>query len=92
MPRPSNPIPSVQMLVRVPQDLWARLTAYLFSELEGRIPYGKQGEFVCERIREFFSLKQLDLAPYTGLEPGLFVVSGDAMSIEILRNKLEKQG
>lgn len=88
MPRPRNIIPTVNVHLMLPVDVHQRLTALLFSDLELRVPVGKTSAFVAERLREYFDAQRLDLAPYTGVHPGVFFVSADKASMEVLINKL----
>lgn len=43
-----------QLRTSIPEDLRAKLDAYLYSPLEQRIPKGAYQDFICSRIREFF--------------------------------------
>lgn len=54
MSRPPNIIPPTRLTLRLPEDVRARLDLYLWSELEGRVPFGRYQEFFLARIREFF--------------------------------------
>ncbi len=54
MPRPPAVIPAIPFQVRLPLDLKVELDAYLFSEAEGRIPYGAYTKFFENLTREFF--------------------------------------
>lgn len=53
MTRP-NIVRSVPLTTHLPEDIHARLTLYLFSEVEGRVPKGAYAKFFIERINEFF--------------------------------------
>ena len=55
MARPSRVIPSVNKNIAIPQDLCARLELELYSELEGRIPFGAQAKFFEQLLREHFA-------------------------------------
>jgi len=72
----------------LPPDAHARLLLHLHSDLEGRVPYGAYSSFFAERIREFFSHKHLDLAPWLNCEPGAFIVSGSPEAIRQLKSAL----
>lgn len=54
MARRKNAIPSVEVKIQVPTDLFARMKLELFSELEGKVPYGVQSEFINGLIREHY--------------------------------------
>ena len=89
MPRKPNLIPSVQLNVALPLDVHTRLSAHLYSPLEGRVPLGAYQRFLTELLRERFDGKSLDLAPYiVGGTPGAFVVSGRTEAIRALKYKL----
>lgn len=87
--RPPKPIPSVKLDSYISGDLHERLKAYLWSELEGRIPHGKLHEFLNARIREFFDHQHLDLAPYFGQPSETFVISGTPEAIALIKDRLE---
>lgn len=57
MARPKQTVPSVHKHIRIPEDLAVRMEAELFSELEGKIPQGAQGEFIAGLIREYYRKK-----------------------------------
>lgn len=89
MPRGRKPDldPSVPMQLKLPGTIWARVTAHLFSDLEGRVPKGKIQEFFVARIREYFEWRRLDLAPF-GFPPGFFV-AGPKEMIDIVEADLK---
>ena len=89
MSRRPNTIPSIMLNVALPQPTHTRLTLHLFSEVEGRVPLGAYQRFFCERIDEFFSNGQLDLAPWAGTDPGAFVVSGSPETLIVLAKALK---
>lgn len=89
MGRKPNLIPSVQLNVALAQDIHTQLTLHLYSELEGRVPLGAYQAFITERLREYFSDKHLDLAPYFPQVPtGVWTVSGSAEAILALKYRL----
>lgn len=51
MARTPKPVPTVRSTLYLPQDLHARLTMLLFSEIEGRIPHGDWSEWIALAIR-----------------------------------------
>jgi hypothetical protein len=87
--RRPNLIPTVRREIYLPEDLDARLTLELFSEAEGKVPYGASSEFLARLVREHFESGPLDLAPFAGTEPGAFVVRGRRESIIILEKTLK---
>ncbi len=89
MPRPTNTIPTVNLTVRLPQDIHARLALHLHSDLEGRIPFAAYQKFLTERIKEFFESDRLDLAPFAGTTPDAFVVRGSPEAVAVLRKALK---
>lgn len=89
MSRRPNLIPSVKLTTTLPLPIHSQLTAYLYSELENRVPLGAYQEFISTAVREFFDHKSLDLAPYiSGATPGAFVVRGTPEAILALKYKL----
>lgn len=90
MPRPKNLVPSQQLNVALPLPLYTRLGAYLYSDLEQRVPHGAYSRFLVNLLQGWFSQTQLDLAAYTHSDPGAFVVSGSPEAIEALRLTLER--
>ncbi len=83
-------VPTVLLHVALPLDVHTKLTAHLFSELEGRVPKGAYQTFLTEHLREIFAGKSLDLAPYVaGASPGAFVVKGSVEAILALKYRLE---
>lgn len=55
MGRKPNIIPSHQVCVRLPEDVYLKLMLHLHSEVEGRVPVGALQRFFMERITEYFS-------------------------------------
>jgi hypothetical protein len=54
MAKPKKVIPTVEKKISIPTDLCARIEMDLYSELEGRIPYGAQSEFIVGLIRSHY--------------------------------------
>jgi hypothetical protein len=55
MPRTPNITRPSKLTLHLPEDIRAKLDLYLFSEIEGRIPYAAYQKFLIERINEFFT-------------------------------------
>ena len=91
MGRPRYIVPSQQLNLAVPSDLFARLSLHLYSELEQRIPHGAFSRFICEQIREHFAHRYLDLAPFLGSESGVLIVQGHPEAIEQLEQLLKER-
>jgi len=89
MPKPKNLIPSVNLNLKLPEDIHGRVMLHLFSAAEGRVPLGAYRQFYMELVQAFFNNKQLDLAPFAGTEPGVCVVSGSPASISVLLKTLK---
>ena len=53
--RPAKTIPSTPINLSIPQDLYARLKLHLWSDVEGRVPHGKQSEFFEQLLRDYFN-------------------------------------
>lgn len=91
MPRPKLATPSIQLNVALPKPVFEQLSAHLYSELEGRVPYGAYSKFCAELITSYFRQQRIDLAPYAvGVElpSGVAVVSASPESAEILKSIL----
>ena len=54
MPRPKKTVPNIQKNIGLPKDLLDRLDIILFSEVEGRVPFGAYSEFFTNLLREYF--------------------------------------
>jgi hypothetical protein len=54
MSRPKRTIRTIYKNIALPEDLVAKLELELFSEVEGRIPFGAQQEFFVKLLREHF--------------------------------------
>ena len=56
MPRSKRITPGVRFNIwGMPQDLAARIHLSLYSEIEGRIPYGAVNEFFVSLVRDHFA-------------------------------------
>ena len=55
MPRPKKVIRTVFKNIGIPEDLNARMELELYSEVEGKIPFGAQQEFFSRLMREHFA-------------------------------------
>jgi hypothetical protein len=51
----------VKLTTTFPEDVRVKLDLHLFSTIEGRVPKGAYQTFLVDRIRTFFSNKQLQL-------------------------------
>jgi hypothetical protein len=89
MPRRPAVVPSEQLCVRLPADIRGWLDIYLFSEIEGRVPFGAYQAFLSRKIREEREWKQLSLEPY-GFPQGFFVVGPPTM-LDTLRAALKQR-
>lgn len=90
MTRRRNIVPSIQLNVALPEDIHDRMTLHLYSELEGRVPFGSYQRFLVERIKEYFSRSELDLAPWIGVSEGVYVVTGPKPTVEVLTKALDE--
>lgn len=84
MPRSPNPVPSVILKIRLPEDVHAQAHLLLYSPLEQKIPYAAWSNFIVARLREWFGHKELDLAPWLETQAGACVVRGSPESIRML--------
>lgn len=58
MAKPKKVIRSIQKNIAIPEDLVAYMDLHLYSDLEGRVPFGAYSTFVSQLIREFFNARQ----------------------------------
>lgn len=54
MARRASITPNIQLEIRIPEDLRAKLELHLWSDLEGRVPLGGYSKFFIERLKEYF--------------------------------------
>jgi hypothetical protein len=87
--RPRNISPTVDTHIFLPEELHGKVSLLLWSDVEGRVPYGKVTEFMVARIREFFAREKLDLGPYLGQPADVFVVHGEPDVLKMLETKLK---
>jgi hypothetical protein len=55
MGRPKQTIRHIYKTISLPEPLVARIELELFSEVEGKIPFGAQQEFFVGLITEYFA-------------------------------------
>jgi hypothetical protein len=55
MARPKKLIRTVYKNIAIPEDLAAKMELELYSEVEGKIPFGAQQEFFTGLLREYFN-------------------------------------
>jgi hypothetical protein len=58
MARQKNVIPTIEKKLQIAADLCARMELELYSDVEEKIPYGAQSEFINNLIREHY--KRID--------------------------------
>lgn len=90
MPARKNPVPTVKLTTTLPADVHDKLSLYLYSESECRIPKGAYQDFISARVREFFSHRRIDLAPFLGTDPGVCIISGAVDTIQLLEERLSR--
>lgn len=54
MARPTKTIRTVYKNIGLPEDLVAKMELELFSEVEGKIPFGAQQAFFTHLLKEYF--------------------------------------
>ena len=87
MSRRRNIMPTLSLHLKLPSDVHTRMTLHLYSELEGRVPFGAHQRFISELINDFFERRTLSLAPWTSSFDDLHV-SGSPASIVALEELL----
>ena len=63
MARPLKTIRTIYKNIGLPEDLVAMVELELYSELEGKIPFGAQQEFFTKLLRVYFAGKATTKAP-----------------------------
>lgn len=58
MPRIKQVTPSIDKHIHLPAELVARVELELFSELEGKVPFGAWQQFITKLIKEHFELAE----------------------------------
>ena len=53
MPRPRKAIRPVEKNISLPQDLVTRVDLELYSDLEGKVPFGAKSELVESLLRDW---------------------------------------
>ncbi len=56
MPRPPSPCPPKEVSVMLPQPLAQRLEAFLWSDLEQRVPYGARSDLIVSLLTNYLNL------------------------------------
>lgn len=90
MPRPRLIMPTVQINMRIAQDLIAKMNLELFSELEQRVPFAAQQKFLTTLLQQHFEEDVLDLAPWLGTPSGVFRIRGNPEVLSALSTHLSK--
>jgi hypothetical protein len=54
MARPKKTIRTIYKNIGIPEDLAAKMELELYSEVEGKIPFGAQQEFLTKLLRAYF--------------------------------------
>ena len=52
MPKPPNPIPSVEKNISIPSDIVSRVDRMLYDKLQARVPHGAWSRFITGLIRK----------------------------------------
>lgn len=89
MSKRASIIPSQQLNVALPLPLYTQLSAYLYSDLEQRVPHGAYSRFLIELLRRRFTERSLDLAPFAASAPGAWIVYGSPEAIAALTKTLK---
>jgi hypothetical protein len=82
--RPPKLLRPVKLNTTLPEDVRAQLEVFLWSPLEGRVPYGAYNTFLLERIREFFSWRRLEIDTPAGKQ----TISGPAEALSLIKEAL----
>lgn len=90
MPRPKSVEPSERVYFHLPAALHTKVKLALFSEVEGRVPYGAWADLLIPLINERFSHSHLDLGPFLGKPAGTFIVKGEPTVLAMLETYLKE--
>ena len=82
--RPAALDPAIRSHVRVPESVYTRIYALLYSDLEDCVPIGAYSNFVTRLMREWLNTRELDLTPF-GIQGN---IRGLPESIDQLRTML----
>ena len=92
MARPKNLVPTKSLHFHLPGPLQERLEQELWSDVEGRVPFGSYQKFFTELSLAFLNGQSLDLSHYAPAEwmvtPGT-IVRGSPTAVETLRKLLK---
>lgn len=88
MPRPKPIIPNEEIHITVPQDVKGKLAIHLWSNTEGKVPFGAYNDFFRARLQEYFDRGSLDLAPFVAACPPGSLVFGPKHLILLLNQQL----
>ena len=58
MGRPAKVVPTVNKTIALSGDVWLRIEAELYSDLEGRIPFGAHQRFFDQVLRAHFAMQR----------------------------------
>jgi hypothetical protein len=89
MPRRAAITPNRILTTSLPADLATRVELLLWSDVEGKIPYGAWQEFLVKLIREYFANRNMDLGPFLNSLPGVHVISGSDHTLSALLTHLK---
>lgn len=93
MARVKSLTPSVDLHVMVPAAMHQKMTEFLWSDVEQRVPFGATQKFLMELLTGFFQGAELDLSEVAPTEmmipPGFAVVRGTPMAIQQLKEILK---
>jgi hypothetical protein len=57
MARPRKVMRSIEKTICLPENLVAKVELELFSEVDGKVPFGAWQKFVVARLEEYFARK-----------------------------------
>lgn len=58
MPRPKLIDRTCRLEVRIPESIFSKMQLELFSELEGRVPFGRNSEVITELVKNWLVEKR----------------------------------
>ena len=89
MSRKAAVVPNRRLETTLPPDLAVKLDLLLWSDVEGKIPFGAIQQLITLCLRRYFEDKELDLAPFLSSYPGVHTIRAPAHTLSALLTHLK---
>jgi hypothetical protein len=80
----------IKVTINIPESVYSRFQLALWSELEGRVPYGKLSEVVSDLIVRWLDGESLDLRPF-GIYGTVFGGTGSLHELKTMLEDFQRQ-